>query len=393
MAREPIKKIKLKNGVIRWRFVIDVGVKPDGKRDQRTHTFDTLDEARKERAKIIADLARNVFVRPTKKTLGEHLDEWLKGRRGIKRGTAGAHENSLKPVYERYGHVPLQDLTKAHIDELVTFMLTFGRRRGSKRGTELAPSTVIRTLGVLAAALDDAVRQGLVPRNVARLVDRPSLAQREMSTWTEEEAKTFLDRTADHRLRVAWMLSLCGLRRGEVLGLRWCDIDLVEKTLTITIERTISKGIVYEDKPKSAKSTRTLPLDGDLYLALREFRQRQAAEQLKAGSAYAPKCPDCGEAHIVVDELGNPIHPESFSDRFEALVKRLRLPKIRLHDTRHTCGTLMVLRGVPIPVIAAWLGHAKASFTNDTYLHAQPHALADASKRLHEALRGLPTAV
>ncbi|MBN1172708.1 MAG: site-specific integrase [Micromonosporaceae bacterium] len=311
----------------------------------------------------------------------------MAGRRGVKRSTINSYRDSLKPVRDRYDHVPVQELTKAHVDQLVNDMLTSGRRVGTK-GLPLAPSTVLRTLTVLSMALDDAMKQGLVVRNVARLVDRPRIRQAEMRTWTAEQAAAFLTFVEDHRLSAAWMLSLYGLRRGEVLGLRWCDIDLVEKTLTVTIERVVSNGVVYEDEPKSERGKRTLPLDDDLVTALRALRKRQAAERLRAGTAYTSACPDCGEAHVVVDELGDPIHPEGYSDRFEALVKRSGLPVIRLHGARHTCGTLMHLRGVKTAVISAWLGHASASFTMRTYVHSQTDALVDAGKTLRTALTG-----
>jgi integrase len=386
--KEPIKKVTLKNGKIRWRFVIDVGVKSDGKRDQKTFTFDTLTDARKKRAEILTDVTRGTYVMDSKKTVEQHISEWLDGRRGIKRGTANSHRMSLKPAVERIGHIPLKQLTKAHVDQLVNWMLTEGRRIGKKRGGPLSPSTVLRMLTVLRAALDDAVKQGLIVRNVAALVESPRLSRREHSTWSAEDAGAFLAHVADSRLSVAWQLSLYGLRRGEVLGVRWCDVDLVEKTLTIALERTISVGEVYEEEPKSDRSRRTLPLDDELISALRALRGRLAAERLKAGAAYAGACADCGERHLVVDELGDPIHPESYSDRFEVLVKQSGLPRIRLHDTRHTCGTLMHLRGVPIAVIAAWLGHAKADFTLRTYVHSQPEALSEAGSTLRVALSG-----
>jgi integrase len=380
-----IKAVRLAGGRVRWRFVVDVGKRPDGRRDQRTHTYDTLQGARGALARIRADLSRGVFVTPTTLTLGETVEAWLAGRRTIRPGTLANYRNAVKPVVERLGHLPVQALSKAHVDGLVDWMLTAGRRVGAGKGGPLAPATVTLALTVLGMVLEDAVRQGLVVRNAARLVDRPAARQPEMATWTAEQAGQFLAAVADDRWHAAWILSLYGLRRGEVCGLRWEDVDLDEGTIAVQVTRVLVAGrhTPVHGAPKSDRGRRTLPLDESTVKALRALRAGQAAERLAAGSAYAPRCADCtpaeaagpGGRHVLVDELGDPVHPESYSDRFEVLVRRAALPKIRLHDCRHTTATLMHLRGVPVAVISAWLGHAKASFTLATYAHSQPEAL------------------
>ena len=132
------------------------------------------------------------------------------------------------------------------------------------------------TLTLLGSVLDGTMRDGLVVRNVARLVERPSRPKREMQTWTAEQAATFLRAVADDRLSVAFQLSLYGLRRGEVLGLRWSDIDLDATTITIKITRITVSGAVMEGEPKTERGRRTLPLDEALAAALRSLRTRQA---------------------------------------------------------------------------------------------------------------------
>jgi integrase len=139
-------------------------------------------------------------------------------------------------------------------------------------------------------------------------------------------------------------------------------------------------------EPKTERGKRTLPLDDGLVDALTALQLKQRDEQEALNDAYGT-CPDCGGDHVVVDELGDPVHPESYSDRFETLIKRAVLPKIRLHDCRHTCGSLMHLRGVPIAVISAWLGHAIARFTMGVYVHSQDDALRAAGATLTSAIR------
>lgn len=400
---DPIKRVVLPSGQIRYRFTVDVGQKvktgkdgkpvmQDGKvvmvRDQRTHSFEKRKDAVDKRSALLADKARGTMVAASKMKLNQHLDQWLGGKRDLKRRTHANYTGALLPVRENLGEIELQKLSKADVDKLVTKMLAEGRRV-NQPGTALSASTVILMLTVLSMALDDAMAQGLVLRNVARLVERPKMKKKQMKTWTAEQAAAFLTATAAERLAVGWMLSMYGMRRGEVMGLRWCDVDLVAKTLTIAKTRTPMDGTVIEEDPKSERSARTLPLDDDLVSAFTVLQLRQREEAEKAGPAYG-KCPDCAELHVVVDELGDPIHPETFSDQFEVRVRKAGLPRIRLHDCRHTCGTLMHLRGVPTAVISAWLGHASASFTMATYVHSQDEAMKAAGATLTGAFKPAP---
>jgi integrase len=279
-----------------------------------------------------------------------------------------------------------KNLTKAHLDGLVTYLQESGRRVGNAQRKGLGPRSINVTLTLLRSVLEDAVRQGTLSRNVAKMVERPSQARHEMRTWTAEQAATFLEAVASDRLGAAFMLSLYGLRRGEVLGLRWSDVDLDARTITIRVTRVLVVGTgVVEGEPKTERGRRTLPLDDGLAGALRSLRARQARDRLAAGEAYRASCDDCGGEHLVVDESGKPYRPEWYGDRFAALAKTTGLPAIRLHDARHTCGTLMHLRGVPTAVISKWLGHATASFTMATYVHSQDDALTAAGQTLASA--------
>jgi integrase len=232
-------------------------------------------------------------------------------------------------------------------------------------------------------------RAGSAPRAAARcergraqrsrLVKPPEHTPRERETWSKAEVRKFLAKASSDRLHVAWRLSLYGLRRGEVLGLRWSDIDLRAGTLTVNQARVLVEYRVRIDEPKSRNGKRTLPLDGDLVAALTSLRKRQLDESIIAGAAYRSRLAELdwyqGGEYVITDEAGTPVHPEWYSDEFGRLLRRAGLRRITLHDSRHTTLTLMEHAGVPISIISKWAGHYDSAFTQKTYVHASEEDL------------------
>ncbi len=264
--------------------------------------------------------------------------------------------------------------------------------------------TVALTLGRLTAALETAVAEGKLVRNVAKLVKPPKKTeqdQRVQETWSQDHVRQFLATAVKERLHAAWRMSLYGLRRGEVLGLRWSMIEWGSfaeactahrekwcelcygvgegyRTTTIRIEKTrvLVEYKVIEKDPKSSNGKRTLPLDAATAAALRALWVRQAAEKLAVGASYA----DTG--WVVVDELGEPVHPEWYSDEFERVRKRAGVPRIVLHGARHTAISLMEKAKVPISIISKWAGHYDVKFTYSRYVHATDEDLHEGTAAL-----------
>jgi integrase len=181
------------------------------------------------------------------------------------------------------------------------------------------------------------------------------------------------------------------LRRGEVLGLRWSDIDLKAKTLTVRQARILVEYKVRIEEPQSRNGHRTLPLDDALVEALTALRKRQLADSAAAGTAYqaglaALDWYQDGE-YLITDALGMPVHPEWYSDEFGRLLKRAGLRRITLHDSRHTTLTLMEHAGVPISIVSKWAGRYDAAFTQRTYVHASDDDLEQGRRaiaRIHK---------
>ena len=215
-----------------------------------------------------------------------------------------------------------------------------------------------------------------MPRNVAALVDRLKQTKRTKQTFTAAEVERVLRAARRDRLEHAWRLALYGLRRGEVAGLMWSDINLKAGTLTVRENRVSVDGEAVSSDPKSAMSKRTLPLTPALVLALKRAKRRQSVERLKAGEGYQ------ASGYLVVNEAGGALHPETVSDKWDELLSAAKVRRIRLHDARHTCGTLLHLEGEPIAKISAWLGHADPAFTMRTYVDPQRDELRGTAQAL-----------
>jgi integrase len=392
---DPIKRVELKDGTVRYRFVLDIGRDPDtGKRRQVTSTFDTKREARAEYARIKHESDRGTYVQPSKITVGEFLDEWLtSATRDVEKATAANYRDALLPVRERLGGRPLQRLTEAHVEGLVDWMLTEGRKRGGKVGTGLSVRSVRLTLGRFRSALDVAVRRGLVVRNTAHYVAIPRTAtkaaaeaQSQRTPWTESEVKAFLAGIKGERLFAVMLLCLMGLRPAEVCGLRWTDVDLDKATLAVGDNtRTLVDGQVEEKGSKSPAGKRGLPLPASVLAALKAFKVTQATEKLAAGEAYTGK-----GVYVLVDELGEPVKTDWLRRRSYALMAQVGVRgkgEVRLYDCRHSTLTFLAGAGVPDVVLAAWAGHADGgTLAKRVYIHPDSSHLKVAADRLGELL-------
>ena len=376
---EPIREITTGTGQTRWRVVVDAGQHPDGSRRQVTSTHDTIREARVALGKVRADIDRGAYVARDRETLDQLCGRWLDGRRDVRPVTVEGYRNVLAPVRRRLGHKRVQALTLTDVDALVTAML----KDGGQRGQALSVRSVAATLGALSQVIDQALREGLVTRNLVRLVKRLRNGdRRELVCWSPAQAATFRAHALSDRYAAGWLLATCGLRRSEVLGMRWSDVDLDAGTVTVSQGR-VSVTPTYDDtdKPKSPQSARTVPVGVILPGAvdvLRSFRARQAAERLQLGFPWALN------GLVIVNEAGEPVRPEWFSDRFRALSREAGVPVIRLHATRHTMAVALNRAGVAPVDAAALLGHTTPVYVA-TYARAQSDGIGSAAAALGAA--------
>lgn len=383
-----IKKITVKDrttgkDVVRYQLTVDAGVdRETGKRKQIRRRFATEKAARDELATVAGGVTAGTYVHHNSITVDTACEEWLASKHSLKASTLAGHRSKLQALRDELGHLELQTLTEGHLDGLI------GRlRRGECEGRKCwSPRSCNYLLYLTTAVLEKQRRQRRLVSNVAADIDRVAGDPKGKTTLTIEQMYAVLGRKG--RDQHLWAMALYGMRRGEIAGLRWTNVNLTGKTIgdgeealpprhiricenRVAVGKTILKGT-----PKSKASNRTLPLPPELLTALKAARKRQAAERLAAGPSY------CEGGYVACDEFGKPYNPNLLYYRWGRMLRELKIKPVRLHDARHTCGTLMHLRGVPIAVIAAWLGHSSPAFTAAVYLHSQTDALADAAGSL-----------
>ena len=374
---DPIRKITTKTGETRYRFIIDVGKRPDGKRDQRCFTFQTMKEARAERSKIMADRSRGTLVKPAKVTFDQLAQRWLDGRHDVREVTAISNSHALKPAREQLGRVLVQNLTRSDVEKVIRSI----RDRGlARRSMEVTRNAVQQVLAY-------GITEGLIAINVAASVKLPRKQHsdaRPKVVWEPAELLAFREVADRDEWAAAWRLTLCGLRRSEVMGLRWDAIDPDRGEVVIKAGRVLLDGHrTATDDPKSSASHRTVPVEeiqpGTVAL-LRSLKARQAADRLVLGTGY----PETGL--MLVNPIGTPIRPDTYSDRFAVLSRQAGVSKLAgVHDVRHTLALIMHRNGVAPADAAALLGHTLAVHLS-TYVPLTERGARTAASGLGAAL-------
>jgi integrase len=364
--------------VARYELKVDAGVNAEtGQRQQVRRRYRTETEAKAALAEITDKANTRMFVARKTLTVEQVCANYLAGRHGLRASSRSKLDYDLAPLRERHGQLPVQQLTKYHVDELVAALVAGGTTTAKGRiRRPWGPDAVNKVVQSIAMVLTDAQQQGLIVRNVAEHVDPVPRRHRDVDTYTEAEVQQLLAAIADDRLAHAWELALSGLRRGEIAGLRWADVGLDANTLRVANNRVAAGSKTVENDPKSDTSRRTLPLPNRLVMVLKAARKRQAAERLALGGAGG------SWDYVVCNEAGQPYSPGVLSRYWREAVEAAGLRHIKLHAARHTCATLMHLQGVPVAVIAAWIGHKDASLTMRLYAHSQFAALQGAGASL-----------
>ena len=325
-------------------------------------------------ARALADCASGLVFDDEGMTVGEYLDRWLKDsdRDSVRGSTHERHTEIIKlHIRPALGRLKLSKLTPAHVQGLYRDKLDSG----------LSPATVQKIHTVLHKALAQALRWNMVPRNVTDAVRAPRPAPKEMRPLSPEGARTLIGAARGDMLEALYVLAVhTGMRQGELLALKWEDVDLNEGVLRVRRTLARSKGRISLGEPKTRKSRRTVHLTGAAVQALRSHLERQLEDIGRLGDLYRD------HGLVFTSEVGTLINPTNLRRRsFAPLLQRAGLPQIRFHDLRHTCATLLLVRNVHPKYVQELLGHATVAITLDTYSHVIPGMGNQAARAMEDA--------
>lgn len=392
-----------------WAVVIDHGRDPKtGRRKRVWHSgFATLSEAVEARTRLLRERDTGAAIDPSRQTLAEFVrDEWLPSRAPTT-GTAGRGHRGKVNVQTWYsyrqdlechvlptlGAKPLQQLTPSDINRLYDEL----EQSGGRNGAGLSPKTVANVHGVLHKALADAVKLGKVPRNVSDAVEKPSAGKASHDIWSPEQLRAFLQHVGGDRYYAMWLLfATTGMRRGEVAGLAWDDVDLTGGYVRVSWTLGSIQGKpTWKSRAKSPAGQRLMALDPTTVQGLREHRRRQNEERLMAGSGWQRRQTDWRGEHrddvVFTWPDGRFIQPERLSKWFAVHCQEAGLPRIRLHDVRHTYASAALANATgwhEMKLISQRLGHANIGITLDTYAHVLPAADEQAARTLARVILG-----
>jgi integrase len=358
-----------------WCGLVDLGRTAAGKRHRKAFYGKTRRDVQEKLKVALRAQQQGLPVASDRQTVGNYLSEWLRTvRSSVRPSTWRRYEENIRlHAAPAIGGLTLAQLGPQHLRALYAGRLEAG----------LSPASVGHLHAVLHVALRQAERDGVVARNVAALVAPPRTSHREMTTLTPDEARALLGAAQGDRLEALYVLALtAGMREGELLALRWRDVDLDGRTISVrgTLQWTPSGFELAETK--TASSRRQVAITEAAAAALRRHRASQLEERLKVGPAWRDL------DLVFANELGGPLNASNLLRRsFRPLLERAGLPRIRFHDLRHTAATLLLGLGRHPKVVSEMLGHSQISVTLDLYSHVTPTMQREAVQAL-DALLG-----
>ncbi len=365
---------KRKDG--RWEGRYTAGINPEtGKQIFKNVLGKTQAEVKEKLKKALADSQKLDLAKQGKYTVGTWMDVWfenvckIKVRPSSHQTYKGYIDNHIKP---HIGNIPLEKLTTMELQKFYRKLLTTGRVErieAEKQPKGLSAKTVRNINQVISSAMDFAIAQKIISENPCKAVALPKIEHKEMQTIPAEQLQAFLTEAKATGVYEMYYIELAtGLRRGELLGLRWEDIDMKQGIIRVRRQVARIDGKIVEAPLKTKNSYRTVTISP------------QAIEVLKQQKAKT------NDQYVFPSPNGGPISPDSVNNMLGRVLERARIPKVRFHDLRHTFATLALQNGVDIKTVSGMLGHFSAGFTLDTYAHVTTAAQKEAAQTMGNVL-------
>lgn len=326
-------------------------------------------------------------IEPMMLLLSQHIAQWLEANRpNIAVTTYDQYcnilNNHIRPYFDPRG-ITVSKLTAGDLEDYYAFKIAGG----------LSPNSVIKHHAVIRAALQWAVKHRYIRENVADFAEKPShVRYHGAEPYTIQEIAALLQATASEPIAVPiFLASFYGLRRSEVLGLRWSSIDFQSGVFSISTTVVREKhgdqiiAVVRDQTTKTESSMRTLPLCPYTYQYFLNLRQFQLYQQERCGNCYDTRYTD----FLCVDQMGTLLQPDYITQKFQQILVKYGLRRIRFHDLRHSCATIMLYLGYTLKDIQTWLGHSNYNFTADTYIHSGAGVHEQMAERFSEELKSL----
>ncbi|MGG3889601.1 tyrosine-type recombinase/integrase [Metabacillus fastidiosus] len=353
-----------------WYFVAELGTDPlTGKRKRKKQRgFKTKKDAEKALALIEAEVYKGTYFEPSNTSYKEHILDWYKSKKqSINIQTAGTYDSIINHrIIPSLGHISLSSLTPILLQNYVNELHDEG----------LSSATIKKIYNIIKGSLDYAVNMELLPSNPMKKLQLPKDKKKEMTVWEVPDIKAFLHVAKTDRFYIAFHLAITtGMRRGEILGLRWKDIDFHKGVLYV--RQTLSKdGKQFLVGAKTESSVRSIKLPKETLSALQSQKINISKEKLRHGAAYVD------HDLVVCTMKGTPVNPNNLTRTFNKLIEEAKAPPIRFHDLRHTHATMLLAQGVAAKVISERLGHSNIKTTLDIYSHVLPNMQEEAANQI-----------
>lgn len=346
------------------------------RKTERKRGFPTKRAAQMARNKVAARVDKGNYVTPSKLTYAAYLADWLPRHASTGQGLKATTQDTYQAYIDNdikqslLGGLQLSEIRRAHVAKFISVLQDDGR----------GAVTIRRIVAVVKVSLTSAVAEELIDVNPAAGVRLPTVERKEFEPWQPEQVGTFLDEAAKHRLGALFeVTTFTGLRRGEIIGLRWDDVDLATRQLHVRHNRTQAKGRVVETSAKTRAGARTIDLDDRTVGALIGWKLRQDSEATEWAEAWR------GTGYVFTYEDGSPLRPLYVTRLFDTIRAAAGLPTLTFHGLRHEAASLMIASGADIALVSKRLGHSTIGVTSDIY----SHLIGSASRQAAEAAAAL----